>query len=247
VIIYPDIELRKGRCVNLERGRMDSPIVYDVDPLETARGFAADGATWLHVVDLDAVFNDGDNAAIVEAIIGEAGCSVQVGGAIRTMDKVRRWLEAGAERVVIATAAVKNPHFVKEAATAYPGRVVVSIDARAGKVVVEGWRETTIFTPIEFARQFEDVSLAAVVYTDIDRDENAPESSMSHTTELASSIATPLIASGVVKTLDDISTLKFLPNVAGAITSRALFGGVFKLSEALAVASAPEAATAPFL
>jgi phosphoribosylformimino-5-aminoimidazole carboxamide ribotide isomerase len=247
MIIYPDIELQKGRCVNLMRGRKDTPVIYDVDPVEAALDFRSQGAEWLHVVDLDAVFNDGDNAAVIREIIRKSGCLVQVAGAIRSMAKVQQWISAGASRVVIATAAVKAPHFVKEAATAYPGRIVVSVDAREGKVVVEGWRETTVFTPIEFARQFSDVSLGALIYTDIDRDEDAPESSMAHTTELAASIQTPVIASGVVKTLDDISTLKFLPNISGAITSRALFGGTFKLSEAIAIASAPVGPTAPFI
>ena len=111
MIIYPDIELRKGRCVNLRRGRMDDPVVYDVDPVEAACNFARQGAEWLHVVDLDAVFNDGDNAEIIQRIIDEAGCSVQVGGAIRSMNRVHDWMNAGAARVVIATAAVKHPHF----------------------------------------------------------------------------------------------------------------------------------------
>jgi phosphoribosylformimino-5-aminoimidazole carboxamide ribotide isomerase len=247
MIIYPDIELQKGRCVNLIRGRVDVPVVYDVDPVKAACDFSSPGAEWLHVVDLDAVFNDGDNAAIIKEIIRNAGSSVQVGGGIRSLDKVRKWIDAGAGRVVIATAAVKDPHFVEAAATVYPNRVVVSVDARGRRVVVEGWRETTVFTPIEFARQFEDVSLAAIIYTDIDRDEDAPESSMAHTTELAASVRIPVIASGVVKTLDDISTLKFLPNISGAITSRALFGGVFKLSEAIAIATAPAGPTAPFI
>jgi len=239
MIIYPDIELQKGRCVNLVRGRMEAPIVYDVDPVEAACDFVRQGAEWLHVVDLDAVFNAGDNTGVIEKIIRKSGASVQVAGAIRSMDKVHRWIDAGASRVVIATAAVKAPHFVKEAATAYPAQVVVSVDARRGKVVVEGWRETTSFTPIEFAHVFNDVPLAAIIYTDIDRDEEMPESSMSHTTELAASVQAPVIASGVVKSLSDISTLKYLPNISGVITSRALFGRVFELSEALAIATAP--------
>lgn len=247
MIIYPDIELRKGRCVNLQRGRMDAPLVYDVDPVEAACDFARQGAEWLHVIDLDAVFNDGDNAGIIQRIIDESGCSVQVGGAIRSMNRVHDWMEAGAARVVIATAAVKNPHFAKEAATAYPNRVVVSVDARDGKVVVEGWQEATIFTPIDFARHFEDVSLAAIIYTDIDRDEETPESSMSHTTELAASIKMPVIASGVVKSLEDISALRFLENISGAISSRALFGGAFTLAEAIEVAGEPAQEPAPFL
>jgi phosphoribosylformimino-5-aminoimidazole carboxamide ribotide isomerase len=193
------------------------------------------------------VFNDGDNAAIIQEIIDKSGCRVQVGGAIRSMHRVHDWINAGAARVVIATAAVKNPHFVKEAATAYPDRVVVSVDARGGKVVIEGWREATIFTPIDFARQFEDVSLAAIIFTDIDRDEDEPASSLSHTTELAASVRTPVIASGVVKSLQDISVLKFLENISGVITSRALFGGAFTLAEAIAIAKEPAPEPAPFL
>lgn len=247
MIIYPDLELRKGRLVNLARNRIESPIIYDLDPVEAARDLAAQGAEWLHVVDLDAVFNDGENTAIIKEIIRTCGCPVQVGGAIRTMEKVHGWMKAGARRVVIATAAVKYPHFVKEAATAYPDSVIVSIDARGGRVVIEGWTEATAFTPIEFAHQFEKDGLAAIIYTDIDRDEDHPESTMAHTTDLASKVPTPVIASGVVKTLDDISTLSYLPNIAGVITSRALFGGAFTFHEANAIATAQHQPTAPIL
>ena len=153
MIIYPDLELRKGRLVNLIRNRMDSPLIYDLDPVEVAHDLAAQGAEWLHVVDLDAVFNDGENTQIIKEIIRTVGCSVQVGGAIRSMDKVHSWMDAGAGRVVIATAAVKYPHFVKAAATAYPDAVVVSIDARGGFVVVDGWTTTTTFTPTEPAHR----------------------------------------------------------------------------------------------
>ncbi len=247
MIIYPDLELRKGRLVNLVRNRIESPLIYDLDPVETAHDLAAQGAEWLHVVDLDAVFNEGENIAIIKEIIRTSKCSVQVGGAIRSMEKVHRWMDAGAGRVVIATAAVKYPHFVRAAATDYPDSVVVSVDARGGRVVIEGWTEPTTFTPVEFAQQFENVGLAAIIYTDIDRDEDHPESTMAHTTELASKVRTPIIASGVVKTLDDISTLSYLPNIAGVITSRALFGGVFTFHEANAIATAQHQPTAPFL
>jgi phosphoribosylformimino-5-aminoimidazole carboxamide ribotide isomerase len=236
MIIYPDLELRKGRLVNLRRNRIDSPVIYDVDPVQAARALAADGAEWLHVVDLDAVFNDGDNTELIKEIIRKASCPVQVGGAIRSMEKVHGWMEAGAGRVVIATAAVKYPHFVKAAATAYPGCVVVSIDARGGHVAIEGWTEETTFTPIEFAHQFEGAGLAAIIFTDIDRDEDHPASSIAHTTALAAKVRIPVIASGVVKTLDDISTLVYLPNITGVITSRALFGGAFTFREANAIA-----------
>lgn len=247
MIIYPDLELRKGRLVNLVRNRIDSPLVYDIDPIEAARDLAANGAEWLHVIDLDAVFNEGDNTDIIKQIIRKVRCPVQVGGAIRSMEKVHSWMDAGAGRVVIATAAVKYPHFVKAAATAYPDSVVVSVDARGGLVTIAGWTETTNFTPVEFAQQFENIGLAAMIFTDIDRDEDHPESTMAHTTELAAKVRTPIIASGVVKTLDDISTLSYLPNIAGVITSRALFGGAFTFREANAIAMAQHAPPAPFL
>jgi phosphoribosylformimino-5-aminoimidazole carboxamide ribotide isomerase len=147
---------------------------------------------------------------------------------------------------VIATAAVKYPHFVKVAATAYPDAVVVSIDARGGFVVVDGWTTTTTFTPIEFAQQFKDVALAAIVFTDIDRDEDYPESTMAHAASLAAKIRTPVIVSGVVKSLDDISTLSYLPNITGVITSRALFGGAFTFAQANAIAMEQHGKNAPF-
>ena len=246
MIVYPDIELQNGRCVNLVRGQMDEPVVYDADPVEAACEFAGKGAEWLHVVDLDAVFGQGSNADLITQIIRKAGSSVQVAGAIRSIDTVRDWIEAGAGRVVIATAAVKDPAFVKSAAVAYPDQVVVGVDSRQGWVVVEGWRETTAFTPVEFARQFDDVPLAAIIYTDIDRDDDLPESSLSQTAELAAEVKMPVIASGVVKGLDDISTLKYLPNIAGAITGKALFGGKFELEEALAIAYDPPEPVAAF-
>jgi phosphoribosylformimino-5-aminoimidazole carboxamide ribotide isomerase len=236
MIIYPDLELRQGKLVNLRRNRMDSPIIYDIDPVDAARELASEGAQWLHVVDLDAVFNQGNNSDLIRTIIRKASCPVQVGGAIRSLDKVHGWMEAGAGRVVIATAAVKYPHLVKQAANAYPDAVVVSIDARGGRVAIEGWTEATDFTPTEFAQQFDDTGLAAIIYTDIDRDEDHPESTMAHTTALASKLRTPVIASGVVKSLDDISTLAYLPNIAGVITSRALFGGAFTFRQALETA-----------
>jgi len=247
MIIYPDIELQGGRCVNLWRGQKEAPVVYDIEPLEAALSCVAKGAEWLHVVDLDAVFGDGDNAGIVEQIIREAGVSVQVAGAIRSIETVHGWVDAGAARMVIATAAVKDPAFVRQAASAFPDQVVISVDGRAGRVVVEGWRETTAFTPVEFARQFEDLPLAAFIYTDVDRDADAPESSMAQTEQLAEAVRVPVIASGVVKTLDDISTLKFLPNIAGAITGRAIFGGGFDLADGLAIANEKPGPVAPIV
>ncbi len=159
---------------------------------------------------------------------------------------MRGWIDAGAGRVVIATAAVKDPAFVRQAAFAYPDQVVVSIDARGGYVVAEGWTQTTSFTPIEFAKQYEDLPLAAFIFTDIDADADAPEASLSHTEQLAEAVRTPVIASGVVKQLDDISTLNYLPNIAGAITGRAIFGGTFDLAEAVAITHDVPLPAAPF-
>ena len=246
MIIYPDLELRHGRLVNLIRNRIESPLVYDVDPVEVAHDLAKRGAQWLHVVDLDAVFNEGDNTDIIKQIIRTVSCSVQVGGGIRSMEKTHAWMDAGAGRVVIASAAVKYPHFVKAAATAYPDSVVVSVDVRGGRVLVDGWTETTIFTPDEFLHQFDSVGLAAIIYTDIDRDEDFPGSTMAHATSLAAKVRTPVIVSGVVKTLDDISTLSYLPNISGAITSRALFGGAFTFAQANAIATERHGQNAPF-
>ncbi len=246
MIVYPDIELQNGRCVNLVRGQQSDPVIYQIDPLEAALDCVSKGAEWLHVVDLDAVFRTGDNTDLIKEIILKAGCSVQVAGAVCTIEAVRAWIDAGAGRVVIATAAVKDPCFVIAAANAYPDQIVVSIDARDGKVAIDGWRETTAFTPIEFAGQFEDAPLAAFIFTDIDRDADAPESSMAQTAELAANVRTPVIASGVVKSMDDISTLNYLPNIAGAITGRALFGGVVDLAEAVQITTSYDGPIAQF-
>ena len=239
MIIIPDIELQNGKCVNLVRGQMDKPVVYDTDPVTAAREFQDQGAQWLHIIDLDAVgLRQNDNHKVVCEIIEAVHIPVQVAGGIRSMASVEWWLERGAGRVVIGTAAVKDPHFVKEACTRFPGKVVVSVDARGDQVMVEGWTEATAFSALDFARQYEIDDIAAIIFTDIDRDDDIPESSLATTTDLATKLITPVIASGPVKTLDDISTLKYLPNIAGAITGRALFGGEFTLPEAIEVAEA---------
>ncbi len=247
MIIYPDIELQDGKCVHLWRGSSEDPVVHDEEPITMAKRFVAEGAKRLNLIDLDMVFKAGDNSEIVRDIIKTAGCSVQIGGGISTMEQVRDWVDAGAARVVIATAAVMNPEFVKEAAFAYPDQVVVSIDVYDGKVSVDGWRTATVFTPVEFASQFNDVPLAGIILTDIDRDIDEPQSSIHYVTELASQIRIPVIASGVAKTLDDVSTLKYLPNIAGVIVGRALADKTFTLEEALKIADEPTPPAAKFI
>ncbi len=236
MIIFPDIELQKGKCVNLVRGQMDQPVVYDVDPVETAKKFAAEGAEWLHVLDLDAVAQqDRTNAGLIEEIIHAVHVPVQVSGGVRSMTAIDGWIERGAGRVVIGTAAVRDPQIVLDASARHPDRIVVSIDARSGAVVCEGWKEATAWTPLEFARQFEISDIAGIIFTDIDRDDDLPESTLATTTDMATALVVPVIASGTVKSLDDLSTLHYLPNIAGAIVGRALFNGVFTLPEAIEI------------
>ena len=208
-------------------------------PSRPPRSSPLEGAQWLHVVDLDAAdCRETDNSELICDIIKSVHVPVQVAGGIRSIAALDWWMERGAERVVVGTAAVKDPHFVKEACTRYPGKVVVSVDARGDRVVVEGWKETTTFTPLDFARQYEVDDIAGIIFTDIDRDDDMPESSLATTTELATKLIVPVISSGTVKTLDDISYLKYLPNISGAITGRALFNGEFALQDAIEVADA---------
>ncbi len=237
MIIYPYITLRGGRCVNLTHGRIDEPVEYDADPVETAVEFAHAGAEWLHVVDLDAVAGDGSNAKIIRDIIRHANAPVQVAGGIRSAEQVREWSDAGAGRMVFGTAAVRWPQMVKELSYAYPDQIVVSVDVWRGKVMIDGWRESTIFEAVEFVQQYAGWPLSQIIFTDIDRDLDLPESSLALITKLASETSTPVIASGLARSLDDISALKYLYNISGAIVGRPLFEGTFTLEEALELAT----------
>lgn len=236
MIIFPDIELMDGKCVSLVRGKFDDPKVYDVDPVEKARAFAAAGAQWIHVVDLDGVKQGGrHNADIITEIIDAVEIPVQVAGGVRTMASIEWWVEKGANRVVLGTAAVMDRRLVMEACAQYPGRIAVSVDARGDQVMIEGWREAANVSAMELARQMQDAGVGAIIYTDIDRNDDLPESSLANTTEMARQLSLPIISSGTVKTLDDLSTIKYLPNIAGVIVGRALFDNVFTLDEAIAL------------
>lgn len=237
MIIYPYIALRGGRCVNLLRGRIDEPVTYDADPVETAVEFAHAGAEWLHVVDLDAVAGDGSNAELIREIIRHAAAPVMVGGGIRSAEQVREWSGAGAGRMVFGTAAVRSPQMVKELSYAYPDQIVLSVDVWQGKVMIDGWRESTAFEAVDFVKQYAGWPLSQIIFTDIDRDLDLPESSLALVTKLASETSTPVIASGLARSLDDISALKYLYNISGAIVGRALFEGTFTLEEALELAA----------
>jgi len=236
MIIYPDIELLAGRCVNLKHTGVEKPRVFDIAPVDAARQFARDGAEWLHVIDLDGVFESGDNAEIVREIIRAVDIPVQVGGGIRARSVIDHWFAAGAARVVLGTAAVIDQRLVEQACAAYPGNILVSIDARGGLAVSHGWRRTTALTALELARRFERAGVGGVIYTDIDRYDELPESSMANTTQMALDLECPVISSGTVRDLDDVSMLSQLPNIAGAVIGWALFSAAVALPDALRLA-----------
>jgi len=240
MIIYPDIELQGGKCVNLVRGRMEEPVRFDIAPLDAAKQFERQGAEALHVVDLDGVLQGGrHNAEAITEITRNVNIPVQVGGGIRTIENVNWWFDHGASRVVLGTAAVKDRRLVENACSQHPGKVVVSVDARGGHVVIEGWRETTTFTALELAKSFEESGVAEIIYTDIDRDDDLPESSLANTSQMGKQLNIPVISSGLVKTLDDVSTLKYMENIEGCLIGRALFQGWIDLEEALEIARTP--------
>jgi len=241
VIVYPAIDLKGGRCVRLVRGEMASATVFNDDPAAQARDFATAGAPWLHVVDLDGAFaGRPKNAAAVEAIVKAAPVKVQLGGGIRDQATVELWLDHGAARVVLGTAAVKNPNLVREACRRWPGRVALGIDARGGMVAVEGWAETSSLMALDLARRFEDAGAAAIVYTDIDRDGALAGVNVAATAALARALKTPVIASGGIASLDDLAALRAheKDGIAGAIVGRALYDGRVDLKSALALMAA---------
>ena len=240
MIIYPDIELQAGECVNLVRGRREEPVHYAISPVDAARKFEAQGAQALHVIDLEGVLQGGrHNTQAICDIINAVQIPVQVGGGIRTIDNVNWWFDHGAERVVLGTAAVKDRRLVENACAQHPGRVLVSVDARGGRVVVEGWRETTSFTALELAQSFEQSGVAEIIYTDIDRAEDLPESSIANTSQMGRELNIPVLSSGLVKSLADDSTLQYMENIGGDVIGRALFEGWIDLEKALDIANAP--------
>ncbi|MEM8790063.1 MAG: 1-(5-phosphoribosyl)-5-[(5-phosphoribosylamino)methylideneamino] imidazole-4-carboxamide isomerase [Pseudomonadota bacterium] len=236
MIIYPTIELQNGRCVSLIRGLMDQPEVWHIDPVERARLYAEAGAEWMQVTDLDAVAGTGSNAEIIQEIIIKAGIPVQVAGGVRSMEHVEHWIDQGAGHVVIGTAAVRQPNLVKAAAKLHPDQIVMAVDFRDDRVVIEGRTEASAFSPAEFVKQFAGAPLAAILLTDVNRDLDEPGSSIAMTSAIARETDTPVISSGLVKSLDDVSTLKYVYNIAGVIIGRALFQHDVDLAEAIRVA-----------
>ncbi|ROU00216.1 1-(5-phosphoribosyl)-5-[(5-phosphoribosylamino)methylideneamino]imidazole-4-carboxamide isomerase [Histidinibacterium lentulum] len=236
MILYPAIDLKDGQAVRLLRGEMSAATVFNDDPAAQARVFADAGAEWLHLVDLNGAFAGRPvNGAAVEAILAATDLPAQLGGGIRDMATIESWLAKGLTRVILGTVAVENPALVREAARAFPGQVAVGLDARGGKVATKGWAEETEEEVTDLARRFEDAGIAAIVYTDIDRDGAMGGPNVAATEALARSVSVPVIASGGVSSLGDLARLKETGVIAGAISGRALYDGALDLSEALAL------------
>jgi phosphoribosylformimino-5-aminoimidazole carboxamide ribotide isomerase len=238
VILFPAIDLKDGACVRLVRGEMDAATVFNQDPADQARAFAADGFAWIHVVDLDGAFAGGPvNAAAVAAILAATPLPVQLGGGIRDLAAIERWLAAGVRRVVLGTIALGSPELVKEACRRHPGRIAVAIDAREGFVAVEGWARTSRVKALDLALRFEDSGVAAVVYTDINRDGAMGGLNVEATADLAFALTTPVIASGGVSSLADLAALKAeeASGIVGVICGRALYDGRIDARAALAL------------
>jgi phosphoribosylformimino-5-aminoimidazole carboxamide ribotide isomerase len=236
MILFPAIDLKEGLAVRLEQGDMARATVFHRDPAAQARAFESQGFKYLHIVDLDGAFAGKPvNADAVDRILESVAVPVQLGGGVRDMGTVEAWLAKGVTRVIIGTAAVRHPALVREAAKTYPGRVAVGLDARGGKVAVEGWAETSELTALDIARRFEDAGVAAIVYTDISRDGLLKGLNLDATIALAGAISIPVIASGGLASLDDIRALlePRAARLAGAIAGRALYDGRLDPSAAL--------------
>ncbi|RTL53923.1 MAG: 1-(5-phosphoribosyl)-5-[(5-phosphoribosylamino)methylideneamino]imidazole-4-carboxamide isomerase [Bradyrhizobiaceae bacterium] len=238
MILFPAIDLKNGQCVRLEQGDMARATVFNLDPAAQAAAFERQGFEYLHVVDLDGAFAGKPmNAQAVEAMLKAVKMPVQLGGGIRDMATLEAWLGKGIRRVIIGTAAVRDPAFVKEAAKKYPGRVAVGLDARDGKVAVEGWAETSTVTALDIARRFEDAGVAAIIFTDIARDGLLKGLNLEATIALAENISIPVIASGGLASIGDVKALlaPAAKRLEGAISGRALYDGRIDPAEALAL------------
>jgi phosphoribosylformimino-5-aminoimidazole carboxamide ribotide isomerase len=246
VILFPAIDLKDGACVRLEQGDMARATVFHRDPAAQAQAFEAQGFEYLHVVDLDGAFAGKPvNVAAVERILEATSIPLQLGGGIRDIDSVEIWLDQGATRVILGTAAVRNPAFVAEAATLYPARIAVALDARDGMVAVEGWAERSELTALDVAKRFEDAGVAALIYTDISRDGLLAGLNLDAAIALAEAVSIPVIASGGLASIADVQALLHprARKLAGAIAGRALYDGRLDAAEALRLIRAQRATT----
>lgn len=234
MILYPAIDLKDGQAVRLVRGEMDQATVFNTNPADQARAFQDAGCGWLHLVDLNGAFaGEPVNGAAVEAILAATSVPAQLGGGIRDMATIEAWIKKGIARVILGTVAVENPDLVRQAARAFPGKVAVGIDARKGRVATKGWAEETDVMVTDLAQAFEDAGVAAIIYTDIDRDGAMGGPNVQATADLARATSIPVIASGGVSSMADLTALKQTGVIAGAISGRALYDGALDLSDAL--------------
>ncbi len=235
MILYPAIDLKDGQCVRLLRGEMSAATVFNDDPAAQAAAFADAGCEWIHLVDLNGAFaGQPVNAAAVEAILARIKVPAQLGGGIRDMATIEAWLSKGLARVILGTVAVENPDLVRQAAREFPGQVAVGIDARKGFVATKGWAEETTVQATDLAKSFEDAGVAAIIYTDIDRDGAMGGPNIEATEALARAVTIPVIASGGVSRMEDLVALRDTGVIAGAISGRALYDGAIDLKAALA-------------
>ena len=234
MILYPAIDLKDGQAVRLLRGDMENSTVFSDSPATQARAFQEAGCQWLHLVDLNGAFaGEPVNGAAVEAILAETSVPAQLGGGIRDMATIEMWIGKGIARVILGTVAVENPNLVRDAARAFPGKVAVGLDAREGRVATRGWAEETDIMVTDLARSFEDAGVAAIIYTDINRDGAMQGPNIEATADLARAVHIPVIASGGVSSLADLEALRDTGVIAGAISGRALYDGALDLAAAL--------------
>lgn len=239
MILYPAIDLKDGQCVRLLKGEMSQATVFNDDPASQALAFEQAGAEWIHLVDLNGAFAGHPvNAEAVEAILSAISVPAQLGGGIRDLATIEAWLTNGLARVILGTVAVEDPDLVRAAAKAFPGQVAVGLDARNGRVATRGWAEETDMQVVDLARAFEDAGIAAIIYTDIDRDGAMGGPNIAATEALARAVSVPVIASGGVSSMDDLLRLRDTGVIAGAISGRALYDGAIDLESALAATRA---------
>ncbi len=246
MIIYPTLELHNGKSVSLTRGRLEDPVIWHKDPVEIARGFAAAGAEWMHLTDINALAGDGDNNELSEEIIRSAGIPVQMGGGFRSRESVERWIDKGVGRVVIGTLAAQEPDMVKEMAKRHPDQIVLAVDIYQGQMMTDGWRQPSAFSPETFIGEFDTTPLAGIIVTDIDSDIGESDGTLGVVTGLAAKTRHPVIVRGTIKQADDVVRLKYLPNIAGTLIGRALMAKDIDLAAAISFAHAQIEPTAEF-
>ena len=246
MILYPTLEILNGKCVSLTRGRLDEPVIWHVDLVETARGFAQAGAEWMHLTDMNGLRGEGGDTALIEEIIRAVGIPVQLGGGFRSREAVSRWIEKGAGRIVLGTMAIRDPEGVKELAKYHPDQIVVAVDVYQGHLMSDGWRTASAFGADDFIRAFDGVPLAGIIITDIDADIEDSDGSLGVISGLAAQTRQQVMARGTVRNVDDVARLRYIPNIAGALIGRALLSKDVDLAEALAVARPTLEPTAAF-